>query len=203
MGKPGLRWPLALLVVAVALSACARPSGASASATETAVRSGESAIPTADQSAWPDGLPRVLAGLDVHRGEAIAQKASTATGDSPFLIGGYLVNSEALCEPSSLPPNPLVSDCPSGWFLVDSPSYPPTLVAENGSYRLNLTAGTQSNPGFTWTFVAPVVLRVHVHDAQARSCPSQIAQSCEQAIVVEAGLWQGNANIGPVASPSR
>jgi hypothetical protein len=36
-------------------------------------------------------------------------------------------------------------------------------------------------------------VRVHTHDAQAKACPAAIRTSCEQAIVVDAVLWTGDA----------
>ena len=190
------------IVVAIAVAwPLTRPStaatGASSSSQGAAVPATEGRS-SADSAPWPDGLPRVLDGMPVYRGGAISAHAAAVNDDSPFLIGGYLINVEGLCAPSDLPTNPLVSDCPNGWMLQDTASYPPVL---DGSAYIPLTVGVNvTSVAGAWSFVSPQVLRVHAFDAAADSCPASILQRCRHAMVVDAVVWVGRIVVGPGAS---
>ena len=163
------------------------------------ITSGAAASST-DSAPWPDGLPRVLDGMPVVRGNGIGAHAASAADAAPFLIGGFMVNVQTLCA-DEVPANPLVQACANGWLLVDSPSWPPHLSAGGGYYQLVVGSDTTSVPG-SWNYVSPQVLRVHVNDPRASACPAAILQQCRQAIVVEAVIWVGPAVVGPAASGS-
>jgi hypothetical protein len=170
----------------------ASPSAPASIAAE-ALRSAPSTItPSAVESAtdaapWPDGLPRVLDGVPVFRGNDISAHAALVPDDTPFLIGGYLVFVQSECLANLVPPNPLVPPCPNGWLLQD-PSYPLHLVSQY--LQLVVGANVPSVPG-AWNEASPEVLRVHINDPRASACPAAILQRCRQAVVVEAAVWVG------------
>ena len=163
--------------------------------------------PSASEAAlWSDGIPRVVAGEPVLRGQAIATHIAAATADTSFLVGGYVVFIEADCYvPPNLPSSPLTAPCDDGWTLRDmlgfhigSPSTtsgpPPT------SYRLVLGS---SVPGWAEPISSPIVLRVHAHDQRAASCAASITDKCERAIVVESVVWSEPPSLMPPAVANR
>jgi hypothetical protein len=160
--------------------------------------------PSADESStdstpWPDGLPRVLDGVPVFRGNGISAHAALVPGDTSFLIGGFLIFVQSDCLANLEPPNPLVPPCLDGWLLQDSPSYPPQLVS---SYLQLVVGANVPSVAGAWNEVSPQVLRVHVNDPRASACPTAILHRCRQAIVVEADIWVGPVLVGPGASAS-
>jgi hypothetical protein len=195
---PGMAVAGGLILVVVGFLVWRSPSvvpGVAGSSSGTTA--GSSLRPTVSPSAsgaalWSDGIPRVVAGEPVLRGQAIATHIAAAMADTSFLVGGYVVFVAVDCYvPPNLPSSPLTAPCDDGWtlrdmlgFLIGSPSTtsgpPPT------SYRLVLGS---SVPGWAEPISSPVVLRVHAHDQRAAACAAAITDKCEQAIVVESVVW--------------
>lgn len=151
--------------------------------------------PSSGPSLPSDGIPLVVAGEPVLRGQSIGTQIVAATGDTSFLIGGYVVFVQADCYvPPNLPSSPLTAPCGDGWLLRDMPIVlKPSPSAPSGpplmSYRLVVGPNV---PGWTaGAMGAPVVLRVHVHDERAAACAASIRDKCERAIVVESVAWRG------------
>lgn len=138
-------------------------------------------------STYAGGIPTAIAGRPVLVGTAISNHIATAADDTPFLIGGQVERAELDCaSPNSSPDIPLIGDgCGSGDSLFEpavdgrsTPAFETSLVEASGV--------TLASSGL-------VVLRVHVHDAQATGCPPAWKQRCEQAVVVERVVWGGGA----------
>lgn len=189
---PGMAVAGGLILVVVGFLVWRSPSvvpGVAGSSSGTTA--GSSPRPTVSPSAsaaapWSDGIPRVVAGEPVLRGEAIATHVAAATADASFLVGGYVVFVAVDCYvPPNLPSSPLTAPCDDGWTLRDmlgfSTSGPPPT-----SYRLVLGS---SVPGWAEPISSPIVLRVHAHDQRAADCAAAITDKCEQAIVVESVVW--------------
>lgn len=117
------------------------------------------------------------------RGRNIYARVVLATDSTPFLIGGWVEFAQADCfiDPER-PTSPLLAPCDDGFRLVD------------GDTTTRLVVGLHV-PGFSGN--GPVVLRVHVHDKRARKCAPEIRLECEQAVVVEAGVWRGDSRTRP------
>lgn len=118
------------------------------------------------------------------RGRDIYARVVLATDSTPFLIGGWVEFAQADCfiDPER-PTSPLLAPCDDGFRLVD------------GDTIIRLVVGRHV-PGFRGQH-EPVVLRVHVHDERARKCALEIRLECEQAVVVEAGVWRGDSRARP------
>jgi hypothetical protein len=215
------RQGLLLIVLAAAGCAPASPAGAGATASRCPAASAACSTPAASQTSpagnspagnspagnspaaadWPAGLPGSIGGLPVLLGDAIDTRIASATDDSPFLIAGYLVFVEVDCYiPPSAPTSPLAGPCPSGWFLQDDPTEPPTLTGH--SRHLVVGPNVASSPG-TWTMAYINVLRVHVQDGRAATCAPSIAEACRRAIVVDAAVWSGSAAAEPSPTASQ
>lgn len=112
------------------------------------------------------------------RGRDIYARVVLATDSTPFLIGGWVKFAQADCfiDPER-PTSPLLAPCDDGFRLVD------------GDTITRLVVGRRV-PGVRFRVNEPTVLRVHVHDTRARKCPPEIRLECEQAVVVEAGVWR-------------
>jgi len=163
--------------------------------------------PSASEAAlWSDGIPRVVAGEPVLRGQAIATHIAAVTADTSFLVGGYVVFIEADCSiPPNLPSSPLTAPCDDGWTLRDllgfhigSPAM--TSGPTPTSYRLVLGS---SVPGWAEPSSSPIVLRVHAHDQRAAACAASITDKCERAIVVESVAWSEPPSVMPPAVANR
>ena len=181
------RRPLALFAIILLVSVVVVPSGYLVLGGSRMIGgpSGQTPAKSASSTPWPDGLPQVLNGQPVFRGDAITTHVAAATDDSRFLIGGFPTFVQSNC-PTTVPDNPLVQACLDGWLLRDSAGFP-----YRTEFQLVVGEDFASGPG-AWNQL-PEVLRVHVNDPAARTCPSVILQQCKLAIVVEAVVWAGAA----------
>jgi hypothetical protein len=136
-------------------------------------------------SRYPDGIPSEIDGAPVLRPADALARAQTATDDTPFLVGGwrggYVV---AACIPRVHPPaeptlDPLFDQC-SGYVIRDGPG------ADRSAIRIPPVANLPDAPG-------PIVVRVHVHDLHADECGGGPTSLCEQAFVLDAVVWAGDA----------
>ncbi len=155
--------------------------------------------PVASPLAFPDGIPRVIDGQPVLRPAAALARAATATDDRPFLVGGwtvgYVIPSCALSVRPT-PTSPLAPRCPGGWTLGETPG--PGTGAANLWNHLRDIGGIPLpvDPG-------AVVIRVHAHDPAAAQCAPGIRTACEQALVIEAVVWQAASAARPsTAAPT-
>jgi len=138
-------------------------------------------IPPSPSPMFPQGeLPPIIGGEPVHVGEAASAAIEAAVDDTPFLVGGPLVYVIADCmlEPE-LPESPLLQPCSQGNLALDLGARVVRLVWD----ELLAPAGD-----------APIVLRVHVHDARAADCPRLYLGRCQNAVVVEEVVWRATAS---------
>jgi hypothetical protein len=122
-----------------------------------------------------DGIPSEWEGEPVLRPtDAIAVLASRVD-DTSVLVGGWSSGPiVASCAVSPSPRHPLALRCGGS-----------TAIAETRGRVIGLSVRTVAIPA------GPVVIRVHVHDADAVTCPADLRAECEAAVVLEAIEWAG------------
>ena len=183
-GRRGARrWPrllaalvgLAAVVITVILAApVLMPATVPGSATVSPIRVGPAptALPLVMGS---DGLPTQIAGEQVYR---LADEAEWQNLPGSLLLGVYLGGMPACAiGPTRIPPA-------QAWLLGCGPVI--SLKPGGGSGRtLNPGSASMLLPWFGQN----VVLRVHTHDPEAASCPTDVRASCETALVVEQVVW--------------
>ena len=123
-----------------------------------------------------DGIPSRIDGEVVLRGPAATARAADVADSSPFLVGGWarqlVMRCAAVAPPTT---HPLLPPCGSGFRLVAA-------IEDNDG--LNITPDGHNLPH------GAVVVRVHVGDPRAATCPPARLDRCRAAIVVEAVVWQ-------------
>jgi hypothetical protein len=143
---------------------------------------------------YADGIPRDIAGEHVYRPRDVA---SVASGDTPFLVGGWTEVSPIACPSAS---------------FVDVPG--PEATAEQlleGCPESTL-GETLDDQGLWWRLKNPnhlplpaqgaVVVRLHTHDPHAVDCPSDQRADCDAAYVIDALLWDRSGAQTPVPTSS-
>ena len=127
-----------------------------------------------------DGIPQEIDGEAVLRGAYIAVKVAATVDDAPFLVGGWATGPMAWRCPAATPGRPVHALLPcgpgTGIQLMAGPD------RADGLLVMSIDRGLLPAPG-------AVVLRVHVHDALAASCPETNRTLCEQTLVLEAVVW--------------
>jgi hypothetical protein len=127
-----------------------------------------------------DGIPRELDGDAVLRGYDIAVKVAAAGDDAPFLVGGWATGPMPWLCPASTPTanstSLLLCSLGTAIQLMDGPDH------ADGMLVMSIDQGPLPAPG-------AVVLRVHVHDALAASCPETNRTLCEQMLVLDGVVW--------------
>lgn len=132
------------------------------------------------------GVPIDIDGEPVFEGLDIRARIDQATDDSPFLIVGSIsARGWANCPIPTDLPSSLLSTCDGAYGFESNKG--------GETYQIGLVF---DDPDLA-TSASLIVLRVHVHDARATSCPSAYRERCEQAVVVEARAWPT-----PSATPS-
>lgn len=132
------------------------------------------AAPTRSVSFDARGIPTTIDGEPVLTGADIGRHVTAATDDTPFLIGGTVESVAIFCAmiPAYPSPNPLLQPC--NGLQIDG-------------YRLVWSPSSSSARGIDLS--GPMILRVHVHDPGAASCPTTQRADCEQAIVVDERIF--------------
>ena len=137
------------------------------------------AIVWAGSSRYADGFPDTIDGQPVHRLAGLEETTAQAARAS-FLLGAWAGHGVVFPCPVEViggpTPHPLLPACP--WNpLWDEPSAVGKFTGVVTEARLPR---------------GPVILRVHVGDAQAETCPAIGRTMCREAIVVEAVVWSGD-----------
>ena len=178
---------IALLVVG--LLGCASP----ARSVAPVVRAASSATPSAPLDRYEDGLPRVIAGLPVLRGDDAIAHARAATDASPFLLGGWVTNVPGVVV--ACPLSLGVAGASSWLAPCGQPTFsdlagdPNAYLVARGELTFHLADVSTLQSG-------PLILRVHVRDPRAAQCGTQQAV-CARAMVVEAVVWSGDTATAP------
>ena len=127
-----------------------------------------------------DGIPQEIDGEAVLRGADIAVKVAATVDDAPFLVGGWATGPMAWRCPAATPGRPVHALLPcgpgTGIQLMAGPD------RADGLLVMSIDRGLLPAPG-------AVVLRVHVHDALAASCPETNRTLCEQTLVLDRVVW--------------
>jgi hypothetical protein len=176
-----------LLVAACANSASSRPAASFRSSAPSSVLSSSGVT-----DRYPDGLPRLLDGQPVLRGEAALAHARATSDATPFLLGGWMtvVPGLPLVCPLVLPSTGVewLAPCGQPAFSDVAGDAAGDLVAAGAlTFHFLDTSGLGSGPA---------ILRVHVHDPRAAECGGQDT-ACGRAMVAEAVLWTGDAATAP------
>jgi hypothetical protein len=141
--------------------------------------------PTTEPPSSPASMPLVVDGEPVLVGEDALAHVQSAADDTPFLIGGtisrYFIVDCVVSTVVSL--SPFLTGCPFWPHMVWGNQTEP-FVAGKPSLQLIVDHPV----GILATRLH--VLRVHVHDPRAADCPAGYATQCQQAVVVEAVVWQ-------------
>lgn len=135
---------------------------------------------TATLSVDADGIPQEIDGEAVLRGADIAVKVAATVDDAPFPVGGWATGPMPWLCPASTPTanstSLLLCSLGTGIQLMDGPD------RADGLLVMTIDQGLLPAPG-------AVVLRVHVHDALAASCPETNRTLCEQTLVLDQAVW--------------
>ncbi len=130
-----------------------------------------------------DGIPREIDGEAVLRGVDIDAKVAATSDDAPFLIGGWATGPIAYKCVAPTPERPLHPLLPcgpgTGIHLMAGPDRADGML---GILVMSLDQSALPAPG-------AVVLRVHIHDALAASCPETNRTLCEQTLVLDGVAW--------------
>jgi hypothetical protein len=133
-----------------------------------------------DDVAWrlpryADGIPSEWEGESVLRPTDAMAVLAARVDDTPVLVGGWSSGPiVASCAVSPSPRHPLALRCGGS-----------TAIAETRGLVIGLSVRTVAIPA------GPVVIRVHVHDADAVTCPTDLRADCEAAVVLDAIEWAG------------
>ena len=174
---------LVLALAIVLLEPVMSPNGSAVPNPSTLLGSaspGVSGSAMATSGTYFDGIPREIDGEVVLRGSDIAATVAASVDDTPFLIGGWATGPiRWRCVPSSSDgPRPALLPCGAGTaiHLMDGPD------RTDGILVMSLDQGVRPVPGAT-------VLRVHLHDSLAATCPETNRTACERAIVLDEVMW--------------
>lgn len=127
-----------------------------------------------------DGIPPEIDGEAVLRGADIAARVAATRDDAPFLIGGWATGPILWRCPAATPERPRHALLPcgpgTGIQLMAGPD------RADGLLVMSIDQGPLPAPG-------AVVLRVHIHDALAASCPEANQPLCQQTLVLDEVVW--------------
>jgi hypothetical protein len=170
------------------------PAASSSSVPTTVVSSPHAASPSATPSIprYGDGIPMTWQGQPVLRwADALAMRTS-ATDDTPFLVGVWLDVNHGLMFCPSMHGDP---SAPDSW--VNSVCTGVAMSAEAGAGAAQLDAvATFHFASIAELSTGPAILHVHVHDPRAGQCGYQQA-ICADMIVVDNAAWTGDATTDP------
>jgi hypothetical protein len=161
--------------------AAATPSAAAPTPTASAPSLG-----TGDVTArYDDGLPQVIGGQPVLRGQAAMAYATTRTDDAPFLVTGWVdyIGGTRYCAAGPQPDeSSWRRDCVGATMAHPAGSFSPELIdAITNHYVLeDLHSG-------------PVVAVVRVHDSRASDCGTKVRAICDAMMVVQRVTWSGDS----------
>jgi hypothetical protein len=136
------------------------------------------------------GLPVSIDGQPVAVGAAAQRAETSSTDDTPFLVGGWLMNPGEISCPVVLLGEASWSGCLGARLLSRPVMGTASLVVVPG-------AGSVALPRVAPGLVEPIVLRVHTHDP---ACPSSPRFECGTLPVLDAIVWEGA--IQPMPTPA-
>ncbi len=137
---------------------------------------------------YPDGLPSVVDGELVFRGEAALSHARAAVDDTPFLVAGWVTY-----EPGAVGYGcPWRSNDPSWLHACLGPAFSDVAGAVDATMARAITFRFALDGLAT----EPVVASVRVHDPRASTCGTDAA-ACDGMMVVQQVLWTGDAATTP------
>ena len=134
---------------------------------------------------YPDGIPTAIGSQAVLRGQSAIDAARKSTGPTSFLVALWLGRergSHCVSTPQALE---LDGICAYMHSVGDSPGIPMATLGALIRFDPAL-----AQPG-------PVVLRVHTHDPKATECIASDRAACDQVMVGEAVVWNGDARTDP------
>ncbi|MFI5262662.1 MAG: hypothetical protein ACHQZR_08940 [Candidatus Limnocylindrales bacterium] len=143
----------------------------------------------------PDGLPTEIDGFRVLRGAAVPYWVGQATDDTSFLVGGWTPAAPPafFCPfqpvpPSGATPGPVTRLLPCGglWFL-DAPTVAPGALLGDPPWVAVPIKVVSLAPAWG----VPFVMRVHVQDPLASSCPTDQRAACRRSVIEESLVWVG------------
>lgn len=137
-----------------------------------------------------DGLPTSVSGQPVVIGTAATRAMASSTDNSPFLVGGWLVNPGPLACPVIGLGEAQWSGCLGARLLSRPVMGTASIVVVQGS-------GSVPLPEIAVGLLEPIALRVHTHDP---ACPSSPRIDCATLPVLEGIAWEGA--VQPMPSPS-
>jgi hypothetical protein len=160
------------------LSPAGPHSESSATGSEAPATASHSPSAAPDPNRYDDGIPRTFQGEPVLRGQAAIDAAKASTDSTPFLVAFWA----GIDLPRSCPAN----GCVVGMDDVgDQPG-----VVDRALESVLAVDTTAVAPG-------PVIARVHTHDASLAGCIPAEGVTCEQIMVGEAIVWQGDEATAP------
>ncbi len=132
----------------------------------------------------PNGVPVSIDGRTVLQGANVQAAAESATDDTRFLVGGWIIIVHPDCEP--YPPTVDVADvCGAGPFL----SYAPMaggLIPQDA----HLSQIVLSRLPVLLDTNGPFVFEVHARDGLAAQCDPALRSACERALVADDLVWR-------------
>jgi hypothetical protein len=134
---------------------------------------------------YDDGLPKVIGGQPVLRGQAAMAFAASRTDDAPFLVTGWVdyIGGPRYCAAGPQPDEySWRRDCVGATMADPAGSFSPELIdAITFHYVLeDLHSG-------------PVVAVVRVHDQRASDCGTKVRSICDAMMVVQRVTWTGDS----------
>jgi hypothetical protein len=175
--------PTLARIGAIMLMAACSPAPSSTSVASGGMPTEAPASRAAAVERSPDGIPTIVDGRPVLRGQAALDFADAQADATSFLVGGWVTYypGTRLC--------PIVPEDESGSWTRDC-----------GPARFTDVAGTvdeELTNAITFHFVleglrtGPVIAEVHVHDPRAGECGAARA-ACDALMVVERAIWTGD-----------
>jgi hypothetical protein len=195
-GAPASGWlrmalPSVAVVAAIAVvAAFAVLTGLNPPPFSATVAPSASGSASSTSSSVPGQVPSTFNGQPVYRGAAIGDHVAADGSDTPFYVGGWLIDIQVDCvaPPTARPTSELAPWCPSGWFLTESRSVDSRAMPDLGHGTVHLILRGDV-PGSGWQMADPVILQVHAHDPAAATCAAPIRADCDRSVVVDAIVW--------------
>ncbi len=134
---------------------------------------------------YPDGIPSKWQGEPVVRGEAAIRAANVDDGRGEFLVALWAGTERPSACVSNMLAEELDGSCRYLRQVGDSPGIPMPDLGKVLRFAPDLL-----QPG-------PAIVRVHTHDPQAKDCVSERVSACEQILVADAVVWNGDTGTAP------